>query len=614
MKLSIVFSLFLIYSYISAQEFLSTTEYNSRLFSNKYKSLINYRQSSTDTLGLPFFDDFSYDSDYPSNNRWIDSNAFVNRNFPINAPTIGVVTLDGLNKYGLAYGNTAYQYGPADSLTSKPIKLDTFNIADSLYLSFHYQAGGNGDEPDEEDSLVLEFFMKDSSWLSVWSSNVDTFIYNNEFNLVKLPLLDSGYYHNAFQFRFRNYATISGNNDHWNLDFIFLEEGKSINDTAHYELAIKDFSKSILSPYFNMPCSHFTSTHLVDSLHMVVTNLHNTNFGADYDYKLIDISDNSVLNSNGLLTTPGFQNDYVLGFEQPDISGLMVNNDSLELKIQFEIYKQGTVFPSNDTAGFDQLFYNYFSYDDGSAEKGYGLISTGAQLAVAYDLSHEDTLWGVFFHWAQIESSKENELFTLSIWNDIDYNNDGSTQDSIIYQEDFLTPTYVDSLNGWSYYALDPQIVKEYTQDTTFLLVSGRIYVGWAQTTSEVLNVGFDANTNNKDKVYFSASGYWENSQFQGSLMIRPVVGKKQILASSVIEPLTKNELMKFWPNPADHFLFIQNRGKQTFAFIYDKLGQRVMACTLKKGYNKIDISQLSPGIYFLNIEMKSGTQKFFKY
>ena len=125
MRLSILFSLFVIYTYISAQEFLSTTEYNSGLFSNKYKSSINYRQSSTDTLGLPFFDDFSYDSDYPSNNLWIDSNAFVNRNFPVNAPTIGVVTLDGLNKYGLAYGNTAYQYGPADSLTSKPIKLDT---------------------------------------------------------------------------------------------------------------------------------------------------------------------------------------------------------------------------------------------------------------------------------------------------------------------------------------------------------------------------------------------------------------------------------------------------------------------------------------------------------
>src|SRR3954468_4446978 len=36
-----------------------------------------------DTLSLPFIDDFSYDGVYPSAALWVDSDVFINRDFPV---------------------------------------------------------------------------------------------------------------------------------------------------------------------------------------------------------------------------------------------------------------------------------------------------------------------------------------------------------------------------------------------------------------------------------------------------------------------------------------------------------------------------------------------------
>ena len=84
-------------------------------------------------------------------------------------PSIGVVTLDALDENGLIYTHAETQPFGADTLTSNPIKLDCYNISDSLYFSFYYQPGGAsrsyppveweriGDHPETDDSLVLEF-------------------------------------------------------------------------------------------------------------------------------------------------------------------------------------------------------------------------------------------------------------------------------------------------------------------------------------------------------------------------------------------------------------------------------------------------------------------------
>ena len=89
---------------------------------------------------------------------WLDNFAYVNETYPIDPPTIGVATLDGLNEKGLPYNKSSVlAYGIADYLTSRPIDLGGLANNDSVYFSFFYEPKGYGDYPNKNDSLLLEF-------------------------------------------------------------------------------------------------------------------------------------------------------------------------------------------------------------------------------------------------------------------------------------------------------------------------------------------------------------------------------------------------------------------------------------------------------------------------
>jgi hypothetical protein len=142
------------------------TPLKSRSIQSEFKSaLYPSKRALTDTLKLPFFDDFTSTVGFPNALLWQDSNVYVNHHFAISPPTFGVATFDNLDRTGKPYrplsGNT---HGPSDTLTSSPINLLTYQsglntlnyqISDSIYLSFFYQAQGLGDPIDRSDSLVL---------------------------------------------------------------------------------------------------------------------------------------------------------------------------------------------------------------------------------------------------------------------------------------------------------------------------------------------------------------------------------------------------------------------------------------------------------------------------
>ena len=120
-----------------------------------YKYKINPFKS---TLSLPFIDDFSYDSHQVDNDLWMESSVFVNRTYPINPPTIGVATFDGLDANGFARDfSPSTSSEPSDTLLSQTIDLSGIS---SAYFMFYYQAKGMGDAPQQLDKLVLEFFIK----------------------------------------------------------------------------------------------------------------------------------------------------------------------------------------------------------------------------------------------------------------------------------------------------------------------------------------------------------------------------------------------------------------------------------------------------------------------
>ena len=147
--------------------------------------------------------------------------------------------------------------------------------ADSIYISFIYQPQGFGDEPESTDSLLLEFYdAANEQWNRIWG---DTGRSVQPFSIVHLPLLESGYFTNAFQFRFRNYGGLSGSLDHFQLDMVYLREA---TPPAFMDTVFKDFSfvypvNSLLSEYTSVPWDHYqesTDNKMNETMQVVVFN------------------------------------------------------------------------------------------------------------------------------------------------------------------------------------------------------------------------------------------------------------------------------------------------------------------------------------------------------
>ena len=72
---------------------------------------------------LPFFDDFS--SPTLSRNLWDLGGAFINQGYAPLPPTIGMVTLDAFDPEGFLYTYTSGQLFTGDTLSSRPIRMDS---------------------------------------------------------------------------------------------------------------------------------------------------------------------------------------------------------------------------------------------------------------------------------------------------------------------------------------------------------------------------------------------------------------------------------------------------------------------------------------------------------
>ena len=86
-----------------------------------------------------------------------------------------------------------------------------------------------------------------------------------EFEKVIQIINEPKFLHNAFQFRFRNYATISGNFDHWHIDYVKVDEFLNSNDTIKLnDVAFVYAATSFLKTYEQMPWTHFKNNELAE--------------------------------------------------------------------------------------------------------------------------------------------------------------------------------------------------------------------------------------------------------------------------------------------------------------------------------------------------------------
>ncbi len=615
-------------SFIFAQEVISNLSVN---FQQKEK-IKTYRKNgkSVSYVFLPFKDDFSIESVFPSQDLWADNFVFINNTFPINPVTVGVATFDALNDSGMIYANANSSSFIADYLTSQHIRLDSVyqglnlapvKVSDSLYLSFFYQPQGIGNKPEGPDSLVLEFYSPaDSLWHWIWSAPGQSYqsfhdAYHVDFRQVMIPIKDSLKYLNKdFQFRFFNYASIAnsyepswaGSVDQWHLDYVYLNKNRNINDTSYQEVAFIDNSKSLLTKYQSVPWPHYPGSvqmNTSDTLHYA--NLSNIQKLVDYDFRIIDKYDNSVVFfyppvPGSINIDPFTTNTFAIPISY-SFTSLSVDTALFELRGVAHTQTSPDINKNNDTVRFFQRFNNYYAYDDGTPEYGYGLNVINSKLAYKFTIGQADTLKEVQMFFNQTYENANQKQFYLTIWN-------GTTQpDQIIYEKKGVLPMFEDELNKFHSYNIDSTIVIDNAH-----FQNGTFFIGWRQTTIDNLNIGFDRNTNSKENIFYNISGTWMNSMYDGSLMIRPVFGK--LYNTSVNNLSGEKSPLKFsvYPNPLNNSSL--NFSPSSVSFndyskyslkIVDFIGKVIFQTEFQQKINLPD--NMSNGIYFYIITDKNN-------
>ncbi|TSA50169.1 MAG: T9SS C-terminal target domain-containing protein [Sphingobacteriales bacterium] len=594
----------------SAQEIISELKFNDALIFEKHHSQLRF----IDTLQLPFNDDFSYSQldpkhKYPDQNLWMDKDCFVNTTYPILPPSIGVATFDGLNEKGEPYDPSASTQidlsssYPADSLTSLPIDMHSISVADSVYLSFFYEKMGIGDYPNVGDKLLLELKKNDGTWNEVWEMDGDASLPTViKFRQIMIPIIDAAYFFNGFQFRFRNNATTSGNNDHWHIDYVRLDSSRSYSDTLIRDVAAVYTPGTILNKYQFMPWTQFRnnqSTELAATFPFVVHNMSSIAFNANNKYSASEYFSpysQNIMFSNGVGNSFNFSSGSFL--TQNNLTGndtASISGDSALLLIKCLIKSDSTDKNlRNDTAYRVQPFYNFYAHDDGSAEKAYALYGAGSKLAYNFYSNIPDTLRAVQIHFALITTDFSNKFLSIMLWKSV------LPTEQLQYEQDFLQPTYIDSINGFATYILDtPQAIVD-----TFL-------VGWLQTYPEYLNVGLDKNTDSHQYVFYqtSVNPTFVQSTAIGSIMIRPLVGTK-LPYTSAQNILINTISVNCFPNPVDDVLHVNVKGiNHAELFITDLTGRTIQ---ISEGTDEnIFVGNLSPGMYLLTVKDKLSKQSF---
>lgn len=570
-----------------------------------------------DTLELPFFDDFSESTLYPDSSKWLNNQVYVNNDFCIEPPTYNVATFDGLGSNGRPYRGTINKdfNGPGDSLISQPINLKDsmgvpYQLQDSIGLSFFYQPNGNGYHLTEEDSLYVFFRADNRAWVKVWSKAGQAT--SAPFEHVFLPIDEEFYLHKGFQFMFTTYTRQVGNANHWNVDYVVLDQGRSASEDYYSDYAVQSTPTSLLKNFASMPYAHFSvnpAAQMADKVYFRASNL-------DKDGKNIEVRHEAFYGTTQLTSTsfPANSNN-ILGQSSTernlpiyDITGLTSTED-IVIDRKISIRENGIVnkYKNNDDFYTTQEFSDYYAYDDGTAERGFGFYhntnpsNIEGQIAYGFEVTKEDTLYALATFFTEAVYDVSRSRFQYRIWKELS-GVGGATEDELIYESEDQVPGY-NVANG-------ERTFTTHYLDTQLVLPPGKYFIGWWQQSMFNLNVGWDMNYGNtktspatNPNIYYNNFGEWRNSDLPtGTMMMRPHFGSVRELYASVPVFAVENKAPKMYPNPAINRVQFDTEYSEVSVHA---LNGEVVASAIDVA--EISLGGIENGIYFVTLRTKKG-------
>ena len=467
-------------------------------------------------------------------------------------------------------------------------------------------------------------FVPEVVWDPIWNSegmSLSEFKekYGRDMVQVTIPILDTNYFNSEFRFRFRNLASISNDNyppswksngDQWNIDYVYLNNNRFIGDTTYRVLSFSQRAPSFLRNYEVMPYRQYRNNPTVNmrqEFRMYITNLDNIEHNTKYSYHVKQV--NAGFGFNYFGGSCNLKPFYEVGFQEcvdcgkahacpPVMSNFAIddNIDSASFIITHYISDSSDQYSIVDSAIYRQGFYNYYAYDDGVPELGWGVDGAGgAQVAYQFTLSTPDTLWGVQMYFNRTLNDANEFYFDLIVWDD----NDGEPGE-IFHRLEGQKISWAEGLYSFYPYMFD---------DPLFMV--GTFYVGWEKDEKDNFNIGMDANNNRQDKIFYKTNIDWFNASYPGALLIRPIVGSSLILSESEVNTADGNQNIKIYPNPASTYFSIGNNdisnNPKAELTILNMFGQKVH---YQKGIEtKVSTSSLTPGIYI--VKVVSGSKQY---
>ena len=691
--LALMMAIGLMASSAHAQEILTP-------FGNTEKAPI--RKGVAEARFLPFFDDFSQSNTYPDSTKWTDNNVLMNAGFPVCPPNRKGATFDVLDADGKVYSYAISNAFVAEYLTSVRIRLDSImepepralTPADSVYLSFYYQPQGNGNPPEAQDSLVLQFgttterqeflfldyqnyeiadilaemqvdtlfpgdtvwastgcqpglytlitdtltsmyqdpiavpcdsvfiTVADTTWYHIWSvpgQTLEDFMDENDgqyFKQVMIPITDLKFFRDDFYFRFYNYASIvssslpsnRSNEDNWSIDFVYLNINRTIDDTDYPMLTFSGQQPSFFNRYQSIPYRQYRInpyTLTREYLDIDVANLDCIDHEANYYYTVQQIGGGQHYTRTVRPTIiPPYKTDGYLEcseYESPacpnvgELFAISLDYDSVSYQISHYLYDSTANPPLVDSMVYRIGMYNYYAYDDGIPELGFGVRPAGGRFAVRFDVADFDTIQGVQLLFNHTLNDANNKYFDIVIWKDAN----GKPGEEL-YRLENQRPQWQDQIYRFSYYRFDKTVA-----------LAGAFYIGIEQRSDDLINIGFDTSIDNIDYNFVNTNGSWQQSSKHGSLMIRPVVGASYFIGVEENGPSTGSGTFVVYPNPVSNILHIEGDIEGGQLSIYDLMGKMVYQSEYQ---TEIPVSQLNDGLYFLSITTSEGqviNQKF---
>ena len=556
---------------------------------NHGSSIHNLRTKSSDPISLPFFDDFAGDLTFPDTSIWENSqDVTIRSGIAIDPPTQQVAVLDGTRGNGTFYNSVPTSNGPTDILISKPIDL-SLSDPGTVVLSFFYQLGGLGDKPEgESDSLIVQFYDSvDSTW-STFSKLEGALINETDQFFPESILVPTSYFSESFQFRFQAHGKQSGSFDSWLIDYVYLDEGRSLSALDLPDHSLTNTPSSIFRNYGQVRDKSFFED---PDAYLGELNFGLNHFFADPDFSSQSISFNieirDTLSNQILFEEDGVQ---VIDYRQIENIAIPLNDMIDDLQgIDTTIVLETKIFldsissqfnppylSKNDTLKIYNTIGRVMAYDDGSSEFAFGANLSGTSVAMAYYVAQPDLIQSLSINFTRIGRPVAGANMRITVWKDLE-----RSESSVI--------------NAITVAANPASIIDGFQTYPLFAAVSDTFYVGYTQLTDGFVPVGLDENNDHGDKVWISTgTGFFRAEDLTGSLMMRVTFSDETITSSEK----SLRQTFNIYPNPTSDWFRVADEYQEIRLYNLEGKLQPI-----KFSEDKILLHHLPEGLYIVTIK-----------